>query len=74
MEREIFKECVGCQDQLFAAVGGFNVVEFKTTKDIVVNRVFMRPERMKNLRTAWFSFLPGFAGKQETWLKSKFPR
>ncbi len=39
LEREVMKESVGCQDQTLAAVGGFNVLEFRTTRDIVVHRV-----------------------------------
>ena len=28
IEQEVLKECVGCQDQLWAAYGGFNRIEF----------------------------------------------
>lgn len=45
LEREVLKECVGCQDQTLAAVGGFNVLEFRSTCDIVVHRVPLAPER-----------------------------
>ena len=47
IERNILGEHVGCQDQVFAAVGGLNVVEFKTTRDIVVNRLVIRPDRLE---------------------------
>lgn len=49
MEREVLKDSVGCQDQVFAAVGGFNVIEFKSTTNISVNRIIMKPERFKQL-------------------------
>ncbi len=39
LEREVMQECVGCQDQVLAAVGGFNVLEFRAMDDIVVHRV-----------------------------------
>jgi len=47
VEREILKDSVGCQDQTFAAVGGLNVIEFRKTDDIIVNRISLTPERMK---------------------------
>lgn len=50
IEREVLKEAVGCQDQTFAAVGGLNVLEFRTTKDIVVHRVPLSPERLQLLQ------------------------
>jgi D-glycero-alpha-D-manno-heptose-7-phosphate kinase len=52
MERGVIGDSVGCQDQVFAAVGGFNVVEFKTTRDIVVSRVVMNPERMAEFESS----------------------
>ncbi|HEX7380357.1 MAG TPA: GHMP kinase [Pirellulales bacterium] len=45
LEREVLGEAVGCQDQTFAAMGGFNLIEFRTTRDIVVHRVPLSPER-----------------------------
>jgi len=47
IEREILKETVGCQDQTFAAVGGFNVFEFRATDDIVVHRIPLSRERIE---------------------------
>lgn len=51
MEREVLKDSVGCQDQVFAAVGGFNVIEFRSTTNISVSRVVMPPDRMKELES-----------------------
>lgn len=45
IERDVLGESVGCQDQTFAAMGGFNLVEFRTTRDIVVHRLPISPER-----------------------------
>lgn len=45
LEREVLHEAVGCQDQTFAAMGGFNLIEFRSTRDIVVHRVPLSPER-----------------------------
>lgn len=47
IERDVLHDCVGCQDQVFAAVGGLNVIEFKAMNDIVVSPVVMRADRKK---------------------------
>jgi D-glycero-alpha-D-manno-heptose-7-phosphate kinase len=47
IERNVLKECVGCQDQTFAAMGGFNFVEFHRPDYIVVNRLPISHERLR---------------------------
>ncbi len=47
LERGVMKECVGCQDQMLAAVGGFNVLEFRAANDIVVHRIPLSRERLE---------------------------
>lgn len=49
LEQEVLGEAVGCQDQVFAAVGGFRVVEFRSREDIVVHAVPLKPERLRLL-------------------------
>lgn len=49
VERERIKENVGCQDQVMAAYGGFNLVEFRTEEDIHVRRVPLSPGRIADL-------------------------
>ncbi len=49
LERHILGESVGCQDQTLAAVGGFNIIEFRREDDISVNRVPIGPKRLKEL-------------------------
>src|SRR5262249_46600671 len=39
IEGEVLKENVGCQDQVMAAVGGFQLVEFRGKDNISVHRV-----------------------------------
>ncbi len=49
VERQLLKEHVGCQDQVLAAFGGFNVVEFKTEQEFTVTRVPILPKRLAEL-------------------------
>jgi D-glycero-alpha-D-manno-heptose-7-phosphate kinase len=46
VEREILQDNVGFQDQVLAAFGGFNLVEFHGEKSFVVNRVALGPQRL----------------------------
>ncbi len=50
IERTVLKENVGCQDQLMAAMGGFNLVEFRAEDDIVVHRVPAPAARLHELQ------------------------
>jgi len=47
IERDVLKEAVGCQDQAFAALGGFNVFEFRAVDNIVVHRVPLTAQRIE---------------------------
>jgi D-glycero-alpha-D-manno-heptose-7-phosphate kinase len=49
LEQDTLKEAVGCQDQVFAAVGGLRVIEFRSRDDIVVHAVPLSPERLRQL-------------------------
>jgi len=49
LEQDTLQEAVGCQDQVFAAVGGFKLIEFRTREDIVVHAVPLSPDRIRNL-------------------------
>ncbi|HEX9048303.1 MAG TPA: GHMP kinase [Verrucomicrobiae bacterium] len=63
VERHVLKDNVGCQDQVLAAFGGFNLVEFRTEKDIVVNRVHMSPQRMAEFQSHLFLVFTGIKRK-----------
>ncbi len=39
IEREVLHEAVGCQDQAFAALGGFQLIEFRRGPEILTHRV-----------------------------------
>jgi D-glycero-alpha-D-manno-heptose-7-phosphate kinase len=47
LEQDVLKESVGCQDQVFAAVGGLKLLEFRTREDIVVHAVPLSPDRLR---------------------------
>ncbi|OLE45614.1 MAG: GHMP kinase [Cyanobacteria bacterium 13_1_40CM_2_61_4] len=49
VERDLLHENVGCQDQVMAAYGGFNLVEFRTEREFEVTRVPLSPRRLEQL-------------------------
>lgn len=51
IERTILGECVGVQDQVISAVGGFNVFEFRAEDDIRVHPVPLSPRRLNELES-----------------------
>ncbi|MBE9117184.1 GHMP kinase [Lusitaniella coriacea LEGE 07157] len=63
VERNILKDRVGCQDQTIAAVGGFNVLEFRTEEDIVVTRIPISPERLVEFEKHIFVVFTGIRRK-----------
>lgn len=63
VERHILKENVGCQDQILAALGGFNLIEFRTERDIVVNRMPLSPQRLAEFEAHLFLVFTGIKRK-----------
>jgi len=63
VERHILKDNVGCQDQVSAAYGGFNLIEFRTESDFVVNRVVLRPQRLAEFEEHLFLVFTGITRK-----------
>lgn len=61
IEQNLIKENVGSQDQIFAAHGGLNVVEFLQSGDIVVNPVIIKPARMQMLEDSLLLFFTGIS-------------
>ena len=61
IEQNILKESVGCQDQVFAAVGGFNLIEFTESDDIVVHRIPMSSARLKSLEKRLLFYYTGIS-------------
>ena len=63
VERHLVQDKVGCQDQLMAAVGGFNLVEFRTEEDIIVSRVAISPDRLAEFEAHIFIVFTGIKRK-----------
>ncbi len=59
IERQVLGESVGCQDQAIAAIGGFNVIEFRGQDEILVHRVCLTPERIAELEAHLFVVYTG---------------
>lgn len=59
LERHVFGDQVGCQDQVFAAVGGFNVIEFRAEDDILVHRLPLSPGRLREFERHLLVFFTG---------------
>lgn len=59
VEQELLKETVGSQDQVMAAYGGLNHVQFLPSGDIAVRPVIMPPERLADLNRHVMLFYTG---------------
>lgn len=74
VERHLVKDRVGCQDQLMSAMGGFNLVEFRTEDDIVVNRVPISPERLAEFEAHIFIVFTGIKRKASQVVEQQLKR
>lgn len=70
-ERQVLKESVGCQDQVFAAVGGFNIVEFRREDDIAVHPLLVSRARMQELESCLMMFYTGLERRAEDVVKAQ---
>lgn len=61
VEQEVIKENVGCQDQLAAAVGGLNLMEFGPGDKIAVHPFVMNRQRSDFLRSHLMLVFTGFS-------------
>lgn len=61
VEQNIIKENVGCQDQVLAATGGFNRINFNTDGSVQVTPVILRTERLEELQSHLMLFFTGFS-------------
>lgn len=61
IERDIIRENVGSQDQVLAAFGGLNRIGFSGKDDIDIQRITVKPERLKLLQEHLMLFFTGFS-------------
>ena len=61
IEQEVLKESVGCQDQIWAAYGGFNKIEFFRDGSFTVTPVILRTEHRTVLQQSMMLFFTGFS-------------
>ncbi|MGB8523706.1 MAG: hypothetical protein WCD43_12125 [Candidatus Acidiferrales bacterium] len=61
VEQEVLKESVGSQDQVTAACGGFNRINFNTDGGIEVRQVITSPDRLAALQQNFALYFTGFA-------------
>lgn len=74
MEREVLGEAIGCQDQVFAAYGGFNLVEFHKLEDFEVHRLVLRNERMEELDGSLLLYFTGVTRRADPIEREKIAR
>ena len=61
VEQELLHEAVGAQDQVSAAYGGFNRINFHTDGSISVKRMLTSPSRLAELEQHLALFFTGFS-------------
>ena len=59
IERDILGEAVGVQDQIFAAFGGFNLIQFTSDGDFNVHRIPISKDRLDELDHSLLLFFTG---------------
>jgi D-glycero-alpha-D-manno-heptose-7-phosphate kinase len=61
IEQEVLNESVGCQDQLWAAHGGLNRIDFHRDGTFSVSPIILKPQRLEELRQSMMLFFTGFS-------------
>jgi D-glycero-alpha-D-manno-heptose-7-phosphate kinase len=61
IEQNLIKECVGSQDQISAAYGGFNEIEFHTDDTFIVEPKVFSKDRIKDLNDHLMLFFTGIS-------------
>lgn len=61
IEQQVLKENVGCQDQIWAAYGGFNKIEFLPDGSFTVTPVILSSERRRELKQSMMLVFTGFS-------------
>jgi D-glycero-alpha-D-manno-heptose-7-phosphate kinase len=59
VERQLLNDKVGCQDQTVAAVGGFHLLEFRKEDNILLHRIPIGPDRIRDFEEHLFIVFTG---------------
>lgn len=71
IEQNLIKENVGSQDQISAAFGGFNKIEFNRNGSFTVNSLILPTERLQELNSHLMLFFTGLSRTASEIAKSK---
>ncbi len=74
IERKVLGESVGVQDQTFAAVGGFNLIEFRGMGNFVVNRIPFTADRLQEFEDHLLVLFTGIKRRAEDLAKAQVKR
>ncbi len=61
IEQNLIKENVGSQDQVWAACGGLNTIEFLQNGEIIVEPIIMKEKHLRNFESKFMLFFTGIA-------------
>lgn len=61
IEQNLIKENVGSQDQVWAAYGGLNTIEFLQNGKILVEPIIMKEEHLRNFENKFMLFFTGLS-------------
>jgi D-glycero-alpha-D-manno-heptose-7-phosphate kinase len=61
IEQDVLQEAVGCQDQIWAAYGGLNRIDFHPAGDFEVSPLILPAERRTELQQSIMLFFTGFS-------------
>ena len=61
IEQQVMREAVGCQDQIWAAYGGLNRIEFHRDGTYEVSPLILTHDRRERLHSSFMLFFTGFS-------------
>jgi D-glycero-alpha-D-manno-heptose-7-phosphate kinase len=71
IERNVLEETVGWQDQIFAAYGGLNLIEFRHDGDFAVHRIAISKDRREELDRSLLLYFTGITRRASDVEKNK---
>jgi D-glycero-alpha-D-manno-heptose-7-phosphate kinase len=74
LEQDILQETVGCQDQIAAAYGGFNRIDFQSDGQFSVTQIRISAARREQLEESLMLFFTGFTRSANQIEKQKVAR